>query len=246
MSFLLGMERSGAPFCINANLVVGVEEYRTADGTLSGSQIELDAARINLSRIYTFLKPSEIQVALGIASGSVPAPRASHPDFIVVPLSGAARREVLIGVPSIVRLEPILQDGQVRGTKIHRHTKQVAGTQKSIETTMLPSLLYQKLGIPAANQLMLSDFIFLPVKDRSHYPDCYATGHILKINPRKDCSGRVVGSNFIFDTGSLHSTSLERPEMPLEIYRKLGLAVPREVAQYYHPKQKSSVNISSP
>lgn len=235
-NYLLGMERRGEPFCINRGIIVEVREYREApSGTIVGSLIVVDGRKINLSTIHTTLKPSEVKAQLE-APGT---PRANHPDFISVPVSGSPRQDVCIGVSTIVKIEPIIEDGQVRGTHIYRHAKAVPDP-KPIITPLAPSEVYRKLGIPLPGAQGPSDFVFLPNAARPHHPDCYAAALILKVKPHKDFNGNLIGSTLLLDPGGLSQKSaIELTQKPLEVYRMLGLSVPKDVAQYYRPKAAS-------
>lgn len=239
--YLLGMERRGEPFCIHKGIIVDVRDYReSSSGTISGSQIIVDGRKINLSTIHASMVPSEVRAQL--EGRGVAVPKANHPDFISVPVPGSSRQEVTIGVPMIVKIEPIMENGQVRGTNIYRHAKALSDP-KPVITPLVPSAVYQKLGIPLPGVSGPSDFVFLPNATHAHHPDCYATSLILKVNPHKDFNGTLIGSTLLLDQGGLpQKSAIELTQKPLEVYRMLGLAVPRDVAQHYRPKSALANN----
>ena len=240
MSYLLGMERTGQPFCIHEGIIVDVREYRSsAGGTICGSEIRVDGRKINLSTIHTTLMPSEISARLCAGSSAALPVQAPHPRFVSVPVLGQSRQEVTIGTAMIVKMEPIIENGQVRGTNIYRHGKALSDS-RPVATSLAPSVLYQKLGIPATGAGALSSFVFIPNDAHPHHPDCYATSLILKINPHKAFDGTLIGTTLLLDQGGVQGKStIELTQKPMEVYRMLGLSVPKDVAQSYRSRSAS-------
>ncbi|HRC26201.1 MAG TPA: hypothetical protein PKX87_02085 [Alphaproteobacteria bacterium] len=240
MSYLLGMDRGGDPFCIHKGLVVEIREDRPASGgPVYGSRICVDARKINISAIVTPMMPAALDAVFGLGCGASPVPRPDHPAFISVPLENPAKQTLRLAVASLVKLEPIIKEGIVKGTTLYRHGKAMTNAQP-VTTPLLPAALYRMMNIPDPASGKPSDFVFLPRDDRPHHPDCYAKSLILKINPHRDFNRTLIGTTLLLDPGGLPKcNSIEMTQKPLEVYRLFGLSVPREVAQYYHPKSPS-------
>jgi hypothetical protein len=240
MSYLLGLDRSGEPFCIHMGLVVEIGEDRPpSGGPVYGSRIVVDARKINISAIVTPMMPAALDALLGLGGGAHPVPRPDHPAFISVPLENPAKQTLRLAVASIVKLEPIIKDGIVKGTTLYRHGKALTNAQP-VTTSLSPAALYGMMNIPDSASGKPSGFVFLPRDGRPHHPDCYAKSLILKINPHRDFNRNLIGTTLLLDPGGLSKgNSIEMTRKPLEVYRLFGLSVPREVAQYYHPKTPS-------
>lgn len=241
MTYLLGLDSIREPFCINASVIVDIREERSlTTGQICGSKLFLDARKSNLTSTFsTLMLPSQIDAALGIGSSAVVPLSASHPPFISVPVMGHPKQAIRVGVASIMKMEPIIADGHVKGTNIYRHAKTL-NDSKPVATSLTPSALYRMLNIPDPTSGRSSEFVFLPVAQRIHHPDCYARALVLKINPHKDFNRKIIGTTLLLDPGGLQKTNaIEMLLPPLEVYKLFGLHVPADVAQYYHPKKPS-------